>query len=133
MANPVSQVHTGWHWSDDDARLNFYYRGTRCGHITATAIVAAAAISDLGTLTSGTATTVTTGNTVNSAGDFRCTAGNMRLGAVTAFDTTEPTSAVVFKVGTAPVGAILTSSGFFTDGTVINKIIAAGTVANIAG
>ena len=131
MANPVSQVHKGWHWSDDDARLNFYYNGTRCGHITATTIVAAAAISDLGTITSGTATTVTTGNTTNSAGDFRVTAGNFRLGAVSAFATAEPTSAIVCKVGTAPVGAIATSSGFFTDGTSMLKIVAGGTADNI--
>jgi len=59
------------------------------------------------------------------------TAGNLRLGAVSTFGTTEPTSAAVFKAGTAPVGAITTSGGVYTDGTTMKKIIAAGTASNI--
>jgi len=75
--------------------------------------------------------TVTTGGLINTAGDHRITAGNYRLGAVSAFGTTQPTSAMVFKVGTAPVGAITTSSGLFTDGTNMMKIIADGTADNV--
>ena len=29
----VSSTHTGWHYEPDNTRLNFYYRGTRVGHI----------------------------------------------------------------------------------------------------
>lgn len=59
--------------------------------------------------------------------------GNLRLGVVSAFATTEPTSAVVMKVGTNPVGAITTSGAIFvtTGGATISKIIADGTVSTI--
>lgn len=57
--------------------------------------------------------------------------GNVALGAVSAFATTEPVSATTYKVGTAPAGAVTTSGGLFTDGTSMRKIIAAGTVSNV--
>lgn len=75
--------------------------------------------------------TTGTGHVVQANGDYRNTAGNLRTGAISAFGTTEPTSAWVMKQGTAAAGAITTSAGIFTDGTVIKKIIAAGTVSNI--
>ena len=61
----------------------------------------------------------------------KVTAGNLRLGAISAFATTEPTSAVVMKAGTAPAGAITTSGGIFSSATVVRKIIADGTVSNV--
>ena len=57
--------------------------------------------------------------------------GNVEHGAVSAFATTEPVSAATFKQGTAPAGAVTTSGGLFTNGTVVQKIIAAGTVSNV--
>lgn len=54
------------------------------------------------------------------------------LGTVTNFATTQGTNVARFKTGTAPAGAITTSCGLFTDGTVLNKIIADGTVSNVA-
>jgi len=57
--------------------------------------------------------------------------GNLYMGAETAFATTDPTSAVVFKSGTAAAGAIVTSSAIFASDTVLRKIIADGTVSNI--
>jgi hypothetical protein len=57
--------------------------------------------------------------------------GNVWHGAVSAFGTTQPVSAAVFKVGTAPVGAVTTSGAIYTDGTVMKKIIANGTASNI--
>jgi hypothetical protein len=57
--------------------------------------------------------------------------GNYEAGAVSAFATTEPVSAITFKVGTAPAGAVTTSGGLFTSATVVQKIIAAGTVSNV--
>ena len=31
----VSAVHNGWRWDTQNSRLDFYYRGTRVGHINA--------------------------------------------------------------------------------------------------
>lgn len=149
MPTAASTVQNGWFWDRVNGRLYAYYRGTAVFYITATSIVylqtysitggltttttiaATTSITATTTITAGTGLTVTTGNTVNTAGDSRITAGNVRLGAVSAFATTEPTSAMVFKQGTAPVGAITTSGGIFSDGTNMMKIIAAGTANNI--
>lgn len=57
--------------------------------------------------------------------------GNVEHGAVSAFGTTEPTSASTYKAGTAAAGAVTTSGGFFTDGSTMKKIIAAGTVSDV--
>lgn len=140
---PVSSIHNGWQYAPADSRLNMYYRGTRVADISATGlavvgaftatttIAATTAISATTTITAGTGLTVTTGNSINTAGDSRITAGNLRLGVISTFGTTEPTSAVVMKVGTAPVGAITTSTGIFSSTTVVRKIIADGTVSNV--
>ena len=53
------------------------------------------------------------------------------LGAHSAFATTEPTSAIIFKSGTAFAGAITTSGGLQSSDTVVTKVIAAGTVSNV--
>jgi hypothetical protein len=144
----VGKSFTGFRKNAASSRLDIYYNGTLVGTASAssfggtgavtsgalsstTSITAGTALIATETLTSGTALTVTTGNSVNTAGDERITAGNLRLGAVETFLTTEPTSALVMKAGTAPAGAIATSGGVFTDGTTVKKIIAAGTVSNI--
>jgi hypothetical protein len=127
----ASSIHNGWHWDPANTRLDFYYRGTRVGHINASGLSGALAIDAATTVTAGTGLTVTAGNAVVTAGDARVTAGNVRLGAVSAFVTTEPVSAVVMKVGTAPAGAVTTSGGIFTDGTTVKKIIADGTVSDV--
>jgi len=89
------------------------------GHVSATDLTAANGF------------TVTSGGATITAGDAAITAGNVRLGAIETFATTEPTSAVVMKSGTAPAGAITTSNGIFSSDTVVRKIIAAGTVSNV--
>lgn len=66
-----------------------------------------------------------------TSGDIKITAGNLRLGAISAFATTEPTSWAVFKAGTQPSGAITTSGGIGANATTMQKIIAAGTINNI--
>ena len=38
----VSSTHTGWHYEPDNSRLNFYYRGTRIGHINGSQMLLAA-------------------------------------------------------------------------------------------
>ena len=127
----VSSIHNGFHWDRGNSRLDVYYRGTRAGHFNTSGFTAVAALAATTTVTAGTGLTVTTGNTVNTAGDVRVTAGNVRLGVVSTFLTTEPTSAVVMKQGTAFAGAITTSGGIMSNGTVVRKIIADGTVSNI--
>lgn len=123
----ISSTTNGFHWDRANSRLDFYYRGTKCGYFDGSLLTVAGATG----LTVTNAITATAGNVVITAGDLRVTAGNSRLGAVSAFATTEPTSALVMKQGTAPSGAVATSGGIFADGTVVKKIIAAGTVSNV--
>ena len=132
----ASSRHRGWYWDNVNTELEVYVD-------SATREVAfgqnAGLTIDRGglTVTAGGATvtagglTVTAGGAVITAGDAAVTAGNVRLGAIETFGTTEPTSAVVMKTGTAPAGAITTSGGIFSSATVVRKIIAAGTVSNV--
>ena len=64
-------------------------------------------------------------------GDLQVLAENLYLGAATAFATTEPTSAAIFKSGTQAAGAIGTSSALMANDTVLRKIIADGTVSSV--
>ena len=64
-------------------------------------------------------------------GDLQILAENLYLGASTAFATTEPTSAAIFKQGTQAAGAITTSSALMANDTVLRKIIADGTVSSV--
>jgi hypothetical protein len=134
---PKVGTYTGWYKDQVNNRLELYYNSTLVAHATATTFVPAVATTSPSTLaatttvTAGTGLTVTTGNSVVTAGDLRVTAGNVRLGVVSTFGTTEPTSAVVMKTGTAPAGAITTSGGVFSSTTVVRKIIADGTVSNV--
>ena len=147
--------YTGWFKDQINSVLELYYDGTKVAQASAsaftivgaltspstivstttitagTSILATTSVEATTTVLAGTGTTVTTGNSVVTAGDLRVTAGNERLGAISAFGTTEPTSALVMKVGTAPAGAITTSGGIFSSTTVVRKIIAAGTVSNV--
>lgn len=117
--------------------LGVYLNGTRVGSVTATnlglPLAGASTLAATTTVTAGTGLTVTAGNYTQTASDHRVTAGNVRLGAVSTFATTEPTSAYVMKEGTNPAGAITTSSGIFvtTGGATVSKIIADGTVTQI--
>lgn len=134
---PGSSRYTGWFRDQVNNKLEVYYNGTKVAEASAAAFAVTGALSATTTLaatttiTAGTGLTVTTGNGTIAVGDARVTAGNVRLGAVETFGTTEPTSAVVMKAGTAPVGAITTSTGIFSSTTVVRKIIADGTVSNV--
>ena len=129
----VSAIHNGFRFDRASTRLDVYFRGTRVGHFDAAGMTGALAVAATTTITAATGVTVTTGNQTNTAGDHRITAGNARLGVVEDFSMTQPTSAMVFKVGTNPVGAITTSGGIFvtTGGASISKIVAAGTVTTV--
>ena len=114
-------LRRGFKWDTTNTRLSVYVDGTEAVRFdNATPYI-----------TSLNGLTVTTGPLINTAGDHRITAGNYRLGAVEVFGTTEPTSAMVFKQGTAPAGAIETSGALYTDGTNMMKIIAVGTADNV--
>ena len=77
------------------------------------------------------AVTLTTGDMTVTAGDAHVVAANLYLGAETAFATTEPTSAIIIKQGTAFAGAIVTSSAIQANATVLRKIIADGTISTV--
>ena len=75
--------------------------------------------------------TVTAGDLTVTAGDAHVIAQNLYMGAEVAFATTEPTLAVIFRQGTTFVGAIATGGAIQSNGTVLRKVIADGTVNNI--
>ena len=123
---PYGLRQNGWYMDKVNNVLEWYSNGVKVGQASGATVTMAGAQ----TVTTG-GLTVTAGNVVATAGDVRITAANLRLGAVETFGTTEPTSAVVMKTGTAPAGAITTSGGLFSSATVVQKIIAAGTVSNV--
>ena len=128
----TSSTHRGWLYDAVNARLGAVYNGTEAFDFDANDMAVAVALTAaLGVTATTGGLTATAGGVTATAGDLIGTAGNLRLGAISAFATTEPTSAVVMKQGTAPVGAITTSGGIFSDGTVVKKIIANGTASNV--
>ena len=131
-APPAGSRYSGL-WRDQvNNTIELYHNGTLLASYSAsTPNAITGAISATTTITAGTGITATTGNVTATAGDVRVTAGNVRCGAVSAFATTEPTSAIVFKSGTAFAGAITTSGGLQSTDTVVTKIIANGTVSNV--
>lgn len=128
---PLSGRHSGWFRDNLNSRLELYVAGTKVADASSTVFTPVGALAAGTTVTGGTGIVATTGNITATTGDVRITVGNERLGVVSAFGTTEPTSAVVFKTGTAPAGAIATSGGLFSSTTVVRKIIADGTVSNV--
>jgi hypothetical protein len=41
----VSSKHTGWRWDKNNSRLDFYYQGTRVGHIDANGLTVASGLT----------------------------------------------------------------------------------------
>lgn len=120
----VSATHNGWRWDPANSRLDFYYRGTRVGHINASGV------SSTGTLGAAGDLTIT-----GAGSDFISAAGNVQIGNPGAFATTQPQGAVVMGgsslSGIAPAGAITTAGAVFASDTVVRKIIANGTASNV--
>ena len=118
--------HKGW-WNDQiNGRIVAVYNGTEIFDFDGNDMQVTQAFTAGGTLT---ATGVFT-----ASAEARVAEGfNLRIGTINTFGTTEPTNAVVMKVGTNPVGAITTSGGIFvtTGGATISKIIADGTVSTV--
>jgi hypothetical protein len=105
----------GFRWDQGNSRLEVQVDGTVSARFDDT----------------GDYFTVPAGSVTVTAGDLKVTAQNLYLGAETAFASTEPTSTAIFKTGTAPAGAIVTSSAVFANDTVLRKIIADGTVSSV--
>jgi len=105
----------GFRWDQGNSRLEVQVNGT-----------VAARFDDTGSYL-----TIPAGGITVTDGDVKIVAENLYMGAETAFASTEPTSAVVFKTGTAPAGAIVTSSALFANDTVLRKIVAGGTISNV--
>ena len=119
----------GWRWDGANSRLDVDVDGTTVARFND-------ATNDLTLTTNGLGVTaggvgITAGDLTVTAGDAHVVAQNLYMGAETAFATTEPTSAVIFKEGTAPVGAIVTSSALFASSTALRKIIANGTASAV--
>lgn len=131
QATAQSKRHKGWYFDQVNNRLAAVFNGTEVLDFDTNDIAVAQAMSTVAITAATGDITATAGNVVATAGDLRVTAGNARLGAVSTFATTEPTSALVMKQGTAFAGAITTSGGIMSNGTVVRKIIADGTVSNV--
>ena len=119
----------GWKYDHANSNLEVWVNGTNVGTWDDATNDLVLPTNGL-TITAGGAT-VTAGDLTVTAGDAHVVAQNLYMGAETAFATTEPTSAVIFKVGTAAAGAIVTSSALFATATILRKIIADGTVSNV--
>ena len=78
----------------------------------------------------GSASSMSLGQT-GWALNVRNGAVKLTLGTASAFASTQPTNTLVMRSGTAPAGAITTAGGLFSTDTVIQKIVAGGTVTNV--
>ena len=132
----TSSKHTGWRHDHANNHLEVVIDGTQVGSFRGsgndlTLDTNGLTVTPGGlTVTAGGAT-VTAGDLTVTAGDAHVVAQNLYMGAETAFATTEPTSAVVFKQGTQAAGAIVTSTALMANATVLRKIIADGTISNV--
>lgn len=126
----TSSKHKGWLNDIANGRLGAVYNGTEVFDFDANDMVITPDTTVTGALTASTTLGVTGVATMSD--ELRVANGkNIRLGTISAFATTQPTNALVIKTGTAPVGAITTSVGLYTDGTTMKKIIADGTASDV--
>ena len=122
--------HRGWWLDGVNNRIVAVFNGTEIFDFDGNDMVVTQNATFSGTTTITGAQTLT-GITTHSD-EVRIAEGfNLRIGTISAFATTEPTNAVVMKVGTEFAGAITTSGGLMSSSTVVRKIIAAGTVSNV--
>ena len=137
----VSSIHTGWHHEPGNSRLNFYYRGTRIGHINgsqmalATGDLAVAAgtldIQDGGTVTQATSKSTAVTLSTNSGQITRDDAA-LAAGAEVTFAVTN-TEVAATDVVIAVHGSAGTAGAY----VVAANTMAAGsfnvTVGNVSG
>ena len=128
--------HRGWWFDQINGRIVAVYNGTEIFDYDGNDMAVAQNAQLAGTLgVTGAATlssTLGVTGVATMSAELRVAQGfNVRVGTISAFGTTEPTNAIVFKEGTAFAGAIATSGGLQSSATVVTKIIAAGTVSNV--
>ena len=126
----TSGRHRGFLFDAANGRLAVVYDGTEIWDFDGNDMDIAQNLVASGTLTVDGAQTLT-GVTTHSAETRIANGFNLRIGTISTFATTEPTNTVVMRAGTAPAGAITTAGGLFSSTTVVQKIIAAGTVSNV--
>ena len=125
----VSTTHTGWHYEPGNSRLNFYYRGTRIGHINASQMALATGdlalaagtldIQDGGTVTQ--ATNKTTGVTLST------NSGQITMDDAALSDGAEATFAVT-NTEVAATDVVIAVHG--SAGTAGAYVVAANTMAS---
>ena len=120
----TSSTHRGWLFDRPNGRLAAVYNGTEVFDFDANDMVVTQALTVTGAQT-------LTGVTSHSAETRIAEGFNLRIGTISTFGTTEPTNAIVMKVGTEFAGAITTSGGLMSSATVVRKVIAARTVSNV--
>ena len=131
MATPgPSGTRRGWAFDRTNGRLVAVYNDTEIFDFDGNDLVFTQNSTFSGTTTLTGAQTLT-GVTTHSAETRIAEGFNLRIGTISAFVTTEPTNAIVMKVGTEFAGAITTSGGLMSSATVVRKVIAAGTVSNV--
>ena len=131
MATPgPSSTRRGWAFDRTNGRLVAVYNDTEIFDFDGNDLVFTQNSTFSGTTTLTGAQTLT-GVTTHSAETRIAEGFNLRIGTISAFVTTEPTNAIVMKVGTEFAGAITTSGGLMSSATVVRKVIAAGTVSNV--
>ena len=129
----------GWRWDGANSRLDVDVDGTTVARFDDVTNDLTLTTNGLGVTAGGVTVAAggltTTGDETNdltvTAGDAHVVAANLYMGAETAFATTEPTSAIIFKQGTQAAGAIVTSTALMANATVLRKIIADGTISNV--
>lgn len=131
-----SSTRKGWKRDIQNGRLAAVYNDTEVFDFDANDMDIAVNLVASGTLTVDGATTLTGAQTFTGVAthsdELRVANGkNIRVGTISAFATTEPTNAIVFKGGTEFAGAIATSGGLMSSATVVRKVIADGTVSNV--
>ena len=119
----------GWRWDGANSRLDVDVDGTTVARFDDSTNDLTLTTNGLGVTAGGVG--ITAGDLTVTAGDAHVVAANLYMGAETAFATTEPTSAIIFKQGTQAAGAIVTSTALMANATVLRKIIADGTISNV--
>ena len=119
----------GWRWDGANSRLDVDVDGTTVARFDDSTNDLTLTTNGLGVTAGGVGSTA--GDLTVTAGDAHVVAANLYMGAETAFATTEPTSAIIFKQGTQAAGAIVTSTALMANATVLRKIIADGTISNV--
>ena len=130
QATAQSKRMRGWYFDQVNNRYVAVFNGTEVLDFDANDVVVTQAATVTGALVASSTLGVTGVSTLSD--ELRVANGkNIRVGTISAFATTEPTNAIVFKTGTEFAGAITTSGGLMSSNTVVRKIIADGTASNV--